>query len=164
MQRSTVCKHPRRPPQVNAVHALYHRSNWWLPCSKPLPSPICPNVPAVYALYGGVNSQFAVPHLSWNEARVLSMSSFHGRGCFNTGMSLGDIYAELAAAKAFLGLMIEITFIATFTQRFFARCARLPIGRSPVVDHDVLARSAPWKAMIPLGAHDPHDRSRPGLR
>jgi hypothetical protein len=49
------------------------------------------------------------------------MSSFHGRGFFNPGSSLGDTYADLAAAEAFVGLMIEITFIATFTQRFFAR-------------------------------------------
>ncbi len=27
----------------------------------------------------------------------------------------------LAAVKAIIGLLIEITFIATFTQRFFAR-------------------------------------------
>jgi hypothetical protein len=68
-----------------------------------------------------VNSAFVTPHLNWNEAIVLSMSSFHGRGFFNPGISLGDTYAELAAGEALLGLLIEITFIATFTQRFFAR-------------------------------------------
>jgi hypothetical protein len=68
-----------------------------------------------------LNSHFVAPHLSWNEALVLSMSSFHGRGFFNTGIGLGDTYADLAAGEAFVGLMIEITFIATFTQRFFAR-------------------------------------------
>jgi uncharacterized protein YjbI with pentapeptide repeats len=68
-----------------------------------------------------VNSQFIAPHLSWNEALVLSVSSFHGRGFFNSTIALGDTYAQLAAAEAFLGLFIEITFIATFTQRFFAR-------------------------------------------
>ena len=59
--------------------------------------------------------------ISWNEALVLSVSSFHGRGFFNSTIALGDTYAQLAAAEAFLGLFIEITFIATFTQRFFAR-------------------------------------------
>ncbi len=68
-----------------------------------------------------VNSQFFAPHLSWNEALVLSVSSFHGRGFFNPNIALGDTYAQLAAAEAFLGMFIEITFIATFTQRFFAR-------------------------------------------
>lgn len=59
--------------------------------------------------------------LAWYEAVVLSVSSFHGRGLFPTGLSLGDPVAILAALEAIIGLLIEITFIATFTQRFFAR-------------------------------------------
>jgi Pentapeptide repeats (8 copies) len=59
--------------------------------------------------------------LPWYEATVLSVSSFHGRGLFPTGLSLGDPIAILAAFEAIIGLLIEITFIATFTQRFFAR-------------------------------------------
>lgn len=68
-----------------------------------------------------VNAQFAAPHLTWDEALVLSISSFHGRGFFTSGVSLGDTLARLAAGEAIIGLLIEITFIATFTQRFFAR-------------------------------------------
>lgn len=68
-----------------------------------------------------LNSQFASPHLRWDEALVLSISSFHGRGFFTTGVSLGDTLARLAAGEAILGLLLEITFIATFTNRFFAR-------------------------------------------
>jgi uncharacterized protein YjbI with pentapeptide repeats len=68
-----------------------------------------------------LNGQFAAPHLRWDEALVLSISSFHGRGFFTSGISLGDTLARLAAAEAIIGLLIEITFIATFTQRFFAR-------------------------------------------
>jgi uncharacterized protein YjbI with pentapeptide repeats len=68
-----------------------------------------------------LNAQFAVPHLRWDEALVLSISSFHGRGFFSSGISLGDTLARLAAGEAIIGLLIEITFIATFTQRFFAR-------------------------------------------
>jgi hypothetical protein len=49
------------------------------------------------------------------------VSSFHGRGFFNQDIHLGDTFAELAALEAVVGLLIEITFIATFTQRFFAR-------------------------------------------
>lgn len=59
--------------------------------------------------------------LAWYEALVLSVSSFHGRGLFPTWLSLGDPIAILAAFEAIFGLLIEITFIATFTQRFFAR-------------------------------------------
>jgi uncharacterized protein YjbI with pentapeptide repeats len=68
-----------------------------------------------------LNGQFAAPHLRWDEALVLSISSFHGRGFFSSGISLGDTLARLAAGEAIIGLLIEITFIATFTQRFFAR-------------------------------------------
>jgi uncharacterized protein YjbI with pentapeptide repeats len=78
----------------------------------------------IISLFAGayvLNAQFAAPHLSWDEALVLSISSFHGRGFFTSGISLGDTLARLAAGEAIIGLMIEITFIATFTQRFFAR-------------------------------------------
>lgn len=78
----------------------------------------------VIALFTGLyllNSHFVSPHLTWNEALVLSMSSFHGRGFFNPNIQLGDTYAQFAAVEALVGLLIEITFIATFTQRFFAR-------------------------------------------
>lgn len=62
-----------------------------------------------------------VQPLAWYEALVLSVSSFHGRGFFQpTGQNgLGDPVAILAAAEAVFGLLIEISFIATFTQRFF---------------------------------------------
>jgi uncharacterized protein YjbI with pentapeptide repeats len=59
--------------------------------------------------------------LTWNEAGVVSLTAFHGRGFFSTAFSPGDPQAALAAIEAVLGLLIEITFIATFTQRFFAR-------------------------------------------
>jgi hypothetical protein len=54
-----------------------------------------------------------------NEAVILSISSFHGCGYFQPIKSLGDPVATLAAAEAIMGLLIEISFIATFTQRFF---------------------------------------------
>jgi hypothetical protein len=60
-------------------------------------------------------------HLAWYEALVLSISSFHGRGFFPSMLSLGDPIALVAAAEAIIGLFIELVFIATFTQRFFAR-------------------------------------------
>ncbi len=68
-----------------------------------------------------LNAHFVTPHLRWDEALVLSVSSFHGRGFFSQDISLGDAYARLAAAEAVVGLLIEISFIATFTQRFFGK-------------------------------------------
>jgi uncharacterized protein YjbI with pentapeptide repeats len=58
-------------------------------------------------------------HLTWNEALVVSLTAFHGRGFFATTFQPGDPLAALAAIEAVTGLLIEISFIATFTQRFF---------------------------------------------
>jgi hypothetical protein len=68
-----------------------------------------------------LNAHGAAVHLSWDEALVLSVSCFHGRGFFLQNVTLGDAFARLAAAEAVLGLLIEVSFIATFTQRFFGR-------------------------------------------
>jgi uncharacterized protein YjbI with pentapeptide repeats len=59
-------------------------------------------------------------------AVVFSMTSFHGRGFFpGTGTShavpLDNPFTVLAAIEAFVGLVIEVSLIATFTQRFFGR-------------------------------------------
>jgi hypothetical protein len=71
----------------------------WVPFGLPAPSQLSP--------------------LPWYEALILSVSSFHGRGFFQPLESLGDPVAALAALEAVLGLFIEISFIATFTQRCF---------------------------------------------
>ncbi len=54
-------------------------------------------------------------------ALVFSVTSFHGRGFFPGGLTLDDPLTVLAAAEAILGLLIELSFIATFTQRFFGK-------------------------------------------
>jgi uncharacterized protein YjbI with pentapeptide repeats len=72
---------------------------------------------AAYFALGSVTGQ-ALP---WNEAIVVSMTAFHGRGFFAAVFQPGDLQAAVAAVEAFIGLLIEIVFIATFTQRFFAR-------------------------------------------
>ncbi len=71
----------------------------------------------VYYLLG----QVVGPHLSPLGAFIFSMTSFHGRGFFPGGIGLDDPITVLAALEAFVGLVIEVSFIATFTQRFFAR-------------------------------------------
>jgi hypothetical protein len=65
-------------------------------------------------------------HLSlWPpDAFIYSLTSFHGRGFF-PGLegkhSLHDPLIMFAAFEAVVGLFIEISFIATFTQRFFGK-------------------------------------------
>ncbi|HEV2238193.1 MAG TPA: pentapeptide repeat-containing protein [Ktedonobacterales bacterium] len=68
-----------------------------------------------YFFLGGALGQA----LSWNEALVVSMTAFHGRGFFGSAFQPGDPQAAVAAVEALIGLLIEIIFIATFTQRFF---------------------------------------------
>lgn len=65
---------------------------------------------------------FVGPTLSPLGAFVFSMTSFHGRGFFpGNNISLDDPLTVLAALEALVGLIIEVTFIATLTQRFFNR-------------------------------------------
>ncbi len=62
------------------------------------------------------------PTLSPLGAFVFSMTSFHGRGFFpGNNISLDDPLTVLAAFEALVGLIIEVMFIATLTQRFFNR-------------------------------------------
>jgi hypothetical protein len=63
------------------------------------------------------------PTLNPVDALIFSITSFHGRG-FSPGAGMVTLHNPLtilAAVEAIIGLLIEITFIATFTQRFFAR-------------------------------------------
>jgi len=56
------------------------------------------------------------------DALVFSFMSFHGRGFFpslSTETNLHNPLVILASAEAVIGLFIEISFIATFTKRFF---------------------------------------------
>jgi len=62
------------------------------------------------------------PTLSPLGAFVFSMTSFHGRGFFpGNNISLDNPLTVFAALEALVGLIIEVTFIATLTQRFFNR-------------------------------------------
>jgi uncharacterized protein YjbI with pentapeptide repeats len=72
---------------------------------------------AYYVLRNNVH-----PPLDPLGAVVFSITSFHGRG-FTPGENvlITNPLTVLAAIEAIIGLLIEITFIATFTQRFFAR-------------------------------------------
>src|SRR5205085_10346804 len=61
------------------------------------------------------------PALSPLGSVVFSMTSFHGRGFFPGGITLDDPLTVLAAFEAFVGLLIEVTFIAALTQRLFGK-------------------------------------------
>jgi hypothetical protein len=70
----------------------------------------------------GLASEDTTLSIHHSQALVFSATSFHGRGFFpGGGPALDDPITVLAALEAIFALFIEITFIATFTQRFFAR-------------------------------------------
>jgi uncharacterized protein YjbI with pentapeptide repeats len=58
------------------------------------------------------------------DTLIFSLTSFHGRGFFPSLSGETNLHNPLvvfAAFEAVVGLFIEISFIATFTQRFFGR-------------------------------------------
>jgi Pentapeptide repeats (8 copies) len=68
-----------------------------------------------YALIGQLSA--------FPDTLVFSLMSFHGRGFFPSlnGETLHNRLVVVASIEAVVGLFIEISFIATFTQRFFGR-------------------------------------------
>jgi len=86
-----------------------------------------------FIMYGAVVCAFAmgfyllsqtelVPPFSLQAALVFSVTSFHGRGFFPGGsLSLDDPITLLAATEAFIGLLIELMLIATFSRRFLEK-------------------------------------------
>ena len=72
--------------------------------------------------WGLIVTGHTAEHLrSWADPLVLSVTSFHGRAFFAGDLHLDDWVARVGAVEAALGLLIEVIFIATFTQRFFGR-------------------------------------------
>ena len=99
---------------MDRVRARFLRDGRWLFLALPQ----CPAVPqSGRAGPAGRNWTIrpsALPsHVGWQPV--------HSRVRFLSGLSLGDLIAILAAIEALFGLLIEINFIATVTQRFFAR-------------------------------------------
>ena len=77
------------------------------------------------AIFGFAFAYVALGHLPFlPDAFVFSLTSFHGRGFFpglGSEASLHNPLVIFAALEAVVGLFIEISFIATFTQRFFGK-------------------------------------------
>ena len=67
-----------------------------------------------------------VPHLRTSGEPLHSL--FHRSGFFGKAVQPGDLQAAGAVVEAYIGLFIEITFLATFTQHIVApgsaSCAR----------------------------------------
>ncbi len=55
----------------------------------------------------------------WPQAVILSFTSFHGRGFLPSEVTGSVVQGAWAAGEAVVGLLIEATLIATFTQRVF---------------------------------------------
>lgn len=75
----------------------------------------------LFATFYATLGRSVTPHISPLGALVFSVTSFHGRGFFPGGIPLDHPITLLAAMEAIIGLIIEISFIATFTQRFFGK-------------------------------------------
>ena len=79
----------------------------------------------LFVIVGFAVAYFAFGHLPpFPDALVFSLMSFHGRGFFpslSSETSLHNQVVEIAAIEAVVGLLIEISFIATFTQRYFGK-------------------------------------------
>jgi hypothetical protein len=58
--------------------------------------------------------------LSFQEAFVFSLTSFHGRGFFPGGLDLGSPITFIAAIEAVIGLMVEILLIASLGRRLLS--------------------------------------------
>lgn len=77
----------------------------------------------IVVIFGFAFAYCAIGHLPFfPDSLVFSLTSFHGRGFFpglGNNTSLHDPSVILASIEAVIGLLIEISFIATFTKRFF---------------------------------------------
>ena len=85
----------------------------------------------IYSLipYGQASSSFYLPWWPkavislylpwWPKAVILSFTSFHGRGFLPNEVAESVWHGAWAAVEAVVGLLIEVTLIATFTQRVF---------------------------------------------
>ena len=71
----------------------------------------------VIGIFTATYHQFSA-HFAWNVAIVISIS---WAGFLSHLFHPGDPQALVAAIEAFVGLLIEVTFIATLTQRLFAK-------------------------------------------
>jgi uncharacterized protein YjbI with pentapeptide repeats len=116
-------------PKANRRHLRRATTRWFTSCVSCLFTGYGYRPGRTIAWYLAIISLFAFAyahvgrisghHFELDEAIVFSLTSFHGRGFFPGTLNLRDPVVKLAAFEAVLGLLVEISFIATFTQRFF---------------------------------------------
>lgn len=80
----------------------------------------------LFVVFGFALAYALLGHLPiWPDALVYSLTSFHGRGFLpnldGQVVTLHYPLVVMAAFEAVIGLLIEVSFIATFTQRFFGK-------------------------------------------
>ena len=79
----------------------------------------------LFVIFGFAIAYYAFGHLPpFPDSLIFSLTYFHGRGFFPSLSGETNLHNPLvvfAAFEAVVGLFIEISFIATFTQRFFGR-------------------------------------------
>jgi uncharacterized protein YjbI with pentapeptide repeats len=60
-------------------------------------------------------------HLSWSQLFIVSMTAFHGGAFLPNQFTLESPLAFISAIEAFVGLLIEVSLITAFAQRFFRK-------------------------------------------
>lgn len=98
-------------------------------------------------IFGFAMAYYVFGHLPFfPDVFVFSLTSFHGRGFFpglGNETSLHNPLVVLAATEAVIGLFIEISFIATFTKRFFGsqyfslQCRDILLQQAATVFRDI---------------------------
>jgi hypothetical protein len=73
----------------------------------------------IYSVLGHVVGN--QPSMSPLYAFIISINSFHGRGFFPAGFLSMLPMAVCAACETIISLTIEMSFIATFTHRYFGK-------------------------------------------
>jgi hypothetical protein len=59
--------------------------------------------------------------LSWSQLFIVSMTAFHGGAFLPNQFALDSPQALISAIEAVVGLLIEVSLIAAFAQRFFRK-------------------------------------------
>jgi len=92
------------------------------------------------------------PVLSPVGSFVFSMTSFHGRGFFPGGIGLDDPLTILAALEAFVGLLIEVTFIAR-SPNVSLGGDHLPLLLLSLVSKKISAQPRSWQCKADARKH-----------
>jgi uncharacterized protein YjbI with pentapeptide repeats len=71
----------------------------------------------LYAVAGTAQAS----HLSWSQLFIVSMTAFHGGAFLPNQFAMDSPQAPISAIEAFVGLLIEVSLIAAFAQRFFRK-------------------------------------------